>query len=106
MFARIDPTIVRSHVIPKRIEVERLKRSGRLEILLVVADQERSSNQMDVHFDADEPERQGIPQRRLAQVVVVRMAGEDQLTRDRDGGTRINLRPSAGTAANEERQKG
>ena len=57
VLARVDPTVTLAHMIPERIQVERLQRLARFEILFVVTDEQRSSNQIDVDFDTDEPER-------------------------------------------------
>jgi len=105
MFARINPAVVRPHMISQRIQVQRLKRSVRVEILFVVADQEGSINQIDIDFKADEPKGQSVPQRRLAQVIVVRMPRKDGLTRGHARGTRCNLCPGAVTTADAERQE-
>ena len=57
MFAGVDPAVVRPHMISQRIQVERLKRLARVQIFFVVTDEERSLNEMNIDFDADEPER-------------------------------------------------
>ena len=74
MWARVDPVVVFSNVISKRVQVERLKRLGHVEIVVVVADEERTVNQVNVDFYTGERMRDGLPQRLLVQVVVMRMA--------------------------------
>ncbi len=74
MWARVDPVVVFSNVISKRVQVERLERLGHVEIVVVVADEERTANQVNVDFYAGERIRDGLPQRPLVQVVVMRMA--------------------------------
>ncbi len=74
MRARVDPAVVFSNVISKRVQVERLKGLGHVEIVVVVADEERTVNQVNVDFYTGERIREGLPQRPLVHVVVVRMA--------------------------------
>ncbi len=61
MWARIDPVVVFPNVITKRVEVERLKCLGHVEIVVVVADEERTVNQVNVDFYTGERIRDGLP---------------------------------------------
>ena len=74
MWARVDPIVVFSNVISKRVQVERLKRLAHVEIDGVVADEERTVDQVNVDFYTGERIGDGLPQRPLVQVVVMRMA--------------------------------
>ena len=74
MWARVDAVVVCSKVISKRVQVERLKRLGHVEIVVVVADEERTVNQVNVDFYTGERIRDGLPQRPLVEVVVMCMA--------------------------------
>ncbi len=71
MWARVEPAVVISNVISERVQVERLKRLGLVEIVGVVADQQRTVYQVNVDFYAGEPIGDGLRQRVLAQVVVM-----------------------------------
>ena len=97
MWARVDPVVVFPNVISKRVQVERLKGPGYVEIVGVVADEERTVNQVNVDLYAGECIRDGLPQRPLVQVVVMRMTREYRLIRHRSGRRRIVLRRGATT---------
>ncbi len=97
---------MRLNQVAQRIQIERPKRLARVDILFVVSDQQCSVDQMNIDLDADEAERQGVPQGGWVQVVVVRVAGENRLARYREGGAWHVLRGGERRAACEQRENG
>ena len=69
--AAVDPAALAPGPIDERVEVERLQRAGRVDVLAVVRDEELAVDEPDVGFDAREAVGQGVLQRAVVLVVVV-----------------------------------
>ena len=69
--AAVDPATLPPGAISERVEVERLQRAGRVDVLAVVRDEQLALDQPDVGLDTGESVRQGVLQRAVVLVVVV-----------------------------------
>jgi hypothetical protein len=86
--ARVDAAAVRQHPLAQRLQVERAKRAGRVQVLRVVCDQQLAVDQEDVRLDAREPVGQRVEQGTVVLVVVVGVGLRERSHPRRRGGRR------------------